>query len=336
MKYWLTGALTLLVATSAWAEDYNIVSSRTLKLDLYIDNIKDNKPASWCARELPLRIVAKGDKNPTILKDFLPRVGSLLANQCGKLNTIQWQMNDSAGQKLAHGSATKAKNWAVTIEPEVAQSAPATQAPENTSSPTQPPTPPVVRAEDLSPAADTTPWIQFSLLDGCHFRTYWRDDSQAGALFVPAKGGVTCASDGWLNGKSQLTQMGQGAAKKLSVTFLQGFPVSDFANNDDSNSLQITTVNNQRMVLSDERSPQSWMILPYTARVNGWLNNGTVAVQMAQNEANDEGALKARLEEVRKVWAPYLANGGSLTILLVDALHPQLKDPAAGTWRTIK
>jgi hypothetical protein len=77
MKYWLSGAFSLLLASSAWAQDYQIVQSRSLKLDIWIDNVKSNSPQSWCARELPLRIVANGKKDPALLDDFLPRVASL-------------------------------------------------------------------------------------------------------------------------------------------------------------------------------------------------------------------------------------------------------------------
>ncbi|WP_345830318.1 hypothetical protein AAGR22_03555 [Erwinia sp. HDF1-3R] len=372
MKYWLSGALSLLIASSAWAQDYRVVSSPSLKLDIWIDNIKSNAPSSWCASELPLRIVANGEKNPSVMNTFLPRVGSLLANQCAKLSVIHWQMNDSTGKSLAKGSALKAHRWAVQVDPAATASATsggtaasATQAataggaagnasqavttggaataPTNThpgsttpatQTPEAPAAPPVVAAEDLSPPADTTPWVQFSLMDGCHFRTWWRS-GQTSALFVPAKGGVTCGSDGWLSGASEISQSGRGGPRTLHMTFLQGFPVAGLNAKALGRDLQITTVNNERMVLSDEKSPQSWMLVPWAPELNGWKVNGTVAVQITRSEADDDSALKARLNEVRKVWSPYLSNGGSLTIRLVTALHPQLKDPAAGAFRTL-
>ncbi|MBF3313812.1 hypothetical protein ISU77_16955, partial [Leptospira borgpetersenii serovar Hardjo-bovis] len=46
----------------------------------------------------------------------------------------------------------------------------------------------------------------------------------------------------------------------------------------------------------------------------------------------DEARLRARLEEVRKVWSSYVAPGTTLNILLVEALHPQLRGPAAGAY----
>ena len=331
MKYWLPGALSLLIASSAWAQDYRVVTSPKLGLDIWIDNVRDQSAASWCKTELPLRIVAGGNKNPDVLKSFLPRVGSLLETRCATLKTVHWKMNDQNGKTLAQGSADKAQNWAIKVEPEtpavaaVPAQAPAAEAP---------PAETVVKAEDLSPPADTTPYIQFSLLDGCHFRTYWRSSAQTSALFVPAKGGVTCGSDGWLSGESEIAQMGKGAAKNIRVSFLQGFPVAGLNGKAIGRSIQITTVNNERMVLSDEKSPQSWMIVPYAPEINGWQANGTVVVGIARQSARDESALKARLDEVRKVWAPYLADKTSLTIKLVEEIHPQLKDPAAGSFKT--
>ncbi|MFC0139945.1 hypothetical protein ACFFJN_07655 [Erwinia mallotivora] len=350
MKYWLSGALSLLVASSAWAQDYRVVSSPSLKLDIWIDNIKNNSPASWCAPELPLRIVANGNKNPGVLKNFLPRVGSVLEKQCETLNVIHWQLNDSSGSALAHGSASKAQAWAVKTEPTAAatpastpaQSAvnTASQTPAATGSaaqePVSAPAPaPVENAEDLSPPADTTPWTQFSLMDGCHFRTYWQNNGQVSALFVPAKGGVSCGSDGWLSGESELTQMGKSGSKNVAVTFLQGFPVSGLSSKATDSEVQITTVNNERMVLADEKSPQSWMVVSFAPQMNGWRASGILVVQISQQEASDHSTLKARLDEVRKVWSPYLINPDNLSFRLVEALHPQLKDPAAGSFRTL-
>lgn len=323
MKYWLTGALTLLMVSSAWADNYNVVSSRSKKLDVWIDNVKSNDAADWCARQVALRIVAKGDKTPAVLKEFLPQVGALMqSKQCTKLTNLSWQMEDASGKALAKGTADKANGWQVNVTPAEPVAV-------------EPQPQPTVNAEDLSPPADTTPWLQFSLLDGCHFRTWWSDSDRTGALFVPAKEGVKCGEDGWLSGQAQMTRVDHGAAKNRSVTFLQGFPVIGLAAKSDKRGLQMTTVNNERMVLTDERSPQSWLILPWSNEFNGWQATGSVAVQISQAEASDEGALKARLNEVRKVWAPYLSDA-PLTIQLVDALHPQLKDPAAGAWRTIK
>jgi len=352
MKYWLT-AVTLLITSGAWAQDYRVVTAKSLQMDVWIDNVKDKKPDSWCRREIPLRIVANGDKDPVKVNDLLPQVAGLMSHSCAKIAAFQWQLTDSNGKALAHGNATKAQGWQSKAEAQTTaaaatpvQTAPTATPVQNTptaaSGPNTPAAAPVetapvatpVNAEDLSPPADTTPWIQFSLLDGCHFRTYWNSSSHTSALFVPAKGGVICGSDGWLSGDSQLAQLGKGAAQKRQVSFVQGFPISGLNGKAVGRDMQITTVNNERMVLSDERSPQSWMIVPYAPTLNGWQADGTVVVAISQQAASDESTLKARLAEVRKVWSPYLTDG-KVTIKLVDEIHPQLKDPAAGTYRTL-
>ncbi|ENZ9095864.1 hypothetical protein ACHCAI_003861 [Enterobacter asburiae] len=50
----------------------------SLKLDIWIDNVKSNSPENLCARELPLRIIANGKKDTALLGDFQPRVASLV------------------------------------------------------------------------------------------------------------------------------------------------------------------------------------------------------------------------------------------------------------------
>lgn len=327
MKYWLSGAFTLLLASNCWAQDYQIVQSRSLKLDVWIDNVKNKSPQSWCARDLPLRIVANGKKDPALLDDFLPRVASLLQSQCSRLSQINWQMNDAAGDKVAQGSARKAQAWAPVVTPE---------------KPAEPVVPPVAevppsppKAEDLSPPADTSPWIQFSLMDGCHFRTWWSGNKQTSALFVPAKGGVSCGNDGWLSGSGQVTLIGHGASKSQLMTFLRGFPVAGLNDKVIGHSLQILTVNNQRMVLNDEKRPGSWMVLPYAPALNGFQATGELVVQFNAQDAANKVLLQKRLNEVRNLWSPYLSNGTDLTFKLVDTLSPQLQDPAAGAFSTL-
>ncbi|MBP2168765.1 hypothetical protein J2125_001957 [Erwinia toletana] len=327
MKYWLSGVLALCMAGSAAAQNFQLVYSPTLKLEIWIDNVKNKNASSWCARDVPLRIVSRESKDPDVLQAFLPRVGGLMSSECSSLRSLQWQMNDSAGNALAAGSAQKANNWEVEITPPPAPEAPAVPADE-TAAATPAPTP-----EELSPAADTTPWLQFSLINGCHFRTWWNDASQTSALFVPGKAGMKCTDDGWLHGQSTMTRSENGATKTTRVTFVSGFPVEGLKKSDDA--LRITTVNNERMVLRNDKSPQSWLILPWQPQSNSWSANGVIAVQMTPQEASDDDVLKARINEVRKSWGSYL-NSDKQPVGLVQALSPQLKDPAAGAFRTLK
>ena len=318
MKYGLLGLAALLLSSQAVAENYRIVQSPAQKLDIWIDDVKDNQVASWCQSNVNLRIVTKGDKSASVLDDFLPRVAGLMASQCKSLQQLHWQLIDGEGAKLATGSATKAQQWASVVTPPPVEQPVAVNTP-------------VLN----SPPADTAPWLQFSLLDGCHFRTWWQHPAQTSALFVPAKQGLVCGKEGWLSGHSSLTQMGHGAAKTVAVTFLQGFPVAGLNTKSPSSELTITTVNSERMVLSNEKSPDSWLVLPFSTQFNGWQAVNQVVVQMPASEAADESALHARLQEVRKVWSPWIDSNTALKVLLVDQLHPELKDPAAAVYRTL-
>ncbi|MGY5956723.1 Type VI secretion system-associated protein [Kosakonia sp. BK9b] len=325
MKLWLPGLALLAVCGSVHAENFRIAQSPSQKLDVWIDNIADNTPKSWCARELPLRIVANGDKKPSVLNNFLPRLGTLLENQCGTLTQVRWKLTDAQGATLAEGTADKAKEWAVVVTPGATSST-------NTSTTL---TPPAGRAEDLSPLANRAPWQEFTLQDGCHLRTFWQGDANAPALFIPAKEDGKCEKGGWLNGRSDVTQLSNGVEKKTTMTFVHGFPVSGLSESADADRLLITTVNNERMVVSEGTLAQSWMILPYVQSLNGWKANGTVAVEISRDVASDETRLRARIDEVRKVWAPWFEPGTRLNILLIDSLHPQLRDPAVGKYRTL-
>ena len=318
MKLWLSGLALLLATTTASAGNYRIVQSPSQKLDVWIDDIKDNSPQSWCAAELPLRITTMGDKNPFILSNFMPRLGKLLLSQCSTLTQISWQLVDPQDHVLATGTASKESDWALDIAPQTLE-------PEG--APAQ---------ATLSAPADRTPWLEFTLQDGCHLRTFWRGDENASALFIPAKAQDQCEKGGWLNGRSEMVQSGVNGDKRLMMTFVHGFPVSGLSSTVNADTLLITSVNNERMVVSNEQAPQSWMILPYSQEINGWKSNGTVAVEVSRELALDEARLQTRLNAVRKVWSEWLEPGTPLTLLLIDNLHPQLRDPAAGSWCTQK
>ncbi|GGD36710.1 hypothetical protein ACP26F_00365 [Franconibacter pulveris 1160] len=323
MKFWLPGLALLALSAAAQAENYRIVQSPSQKLDVWIDDLADNTPQSWCAKELPLRIVANGDKRPVLLKTFMPRLGALLENQCAELAVVRWQFTSPEGDLLAQGTASKTADWTPVVLPAAAADTAGEAAPTG-------------RPEDLSPLADRTPWLEFTLQDGCHLRTFWQDNASVPAIFIPAKADGKCEKGGWLNGSSEVVQVSHNTQKKMTMTFVHGFPVSGLNTQADADSLLITTVNNERMVVSDGRANQSWMILPYSAELNGWLADGTVAVEMSRAQASDDARLRARLEAIRKVWSGYLEPGASLKILLVDSLSPLLRDPAAGAYRVVK
>lgn len=322
MKYGLLGLAALLLSTQALAENYRIVQSPAQKLDVWIDDVKDNQLASWCRKSVDLRIVSKGEKSASVLDGFLPRVAGLMASQCKSLQQLHWQLQDAKGNALAEGTAERTKDWQPVVTPPPQAAIPTPQV--------ATPTPTI-----SSPPADTTPWQQFSLLDGCHFRTWWQQPAQSSAIFVPTKQGLVCGKDGWLSGNSNLTQMGNGATKSVSVTYLQGFPIAGLSSGQSTSELTITTVNRERMVLANEKSPESWLVLPFSTQFNGWQAPDQVVVQMHASDAADESALRARLQEVRKVWSPWLKSAAPLKVQLVEQLHPELKDPAAAAYRTL-
>ena len=324
MKRWLPGLALLAVGFCAQAENYRIVQSPSQKLDIWIDNIADNSPKSWCAKTLPLRIVANGDKKVSVLDNFMPRLGALLENQCGTLSLVNWTLTDEQNQTLAQGTARKARQWA----PEVTPAATTAPTAATLASPAGQP-------EQMSPAANRTPWQEFTMQDGCHLRTFWQGDSSASALFIPAKEDGKCEKGGWLNGRSEVIQLSNGGEKKVTMTFVHGFPVNGLSSNVDADRLLITTVNNERMVASEGGSGQSWILLPYDTALNAWQANGTVVVEVSRELASDESRLRTRLDEVRKVWTPWFEPGTHLNIVLIDALRPQLRDPAVGKYTSV-
>jgi len=314
MKFWLSGVALLLASSGAWAENYRFVQSPSQKLDIWIDNIKSNSPQSWCAKELPLRIVANGDQNPSILNGFMPRLGTLLESQCSTLQRVHWRMEDPQGAMLAFGTADRDSDWDVNVTP-IQES--------DAAAPTQ--------SNEKSVPADRTPWQEFTLQDGCHLRTFWTAGSGALALFIPDG---LCEKGGWLSGRSEVVQSGSAGEKRLPMTFVHGFPVSGLRDGADANSLLITTLNNERMVVSNEQAPQSWMILPYKPELNAWVATGTIAVKVPREMAMDEASLQTQLNQVRKAWAGWLEPKSPMTLLLIDSLQTQLRDPAVGAWRT--
>ena len=322
MKLWLPGLALLAACGSAQAENYRIVQSPSQKLDVWIDNVEDNTPKSWCGKTLPLRIVTGGEKKPSVLNNFLPRLGALLENQCGALTQVHWKLTDAQGATLAEGTADKAKEWQPVVTSNGA-------APAQTTALQQP----VGRPEDLSPPANRAPWQEFTLQDGCHLRTFWEGGSSAPALFIPDSDTTRCGNGSWLSGHTVISQTRSGGQKEIAVTYIHGFPVMGLNQSVDPEHALITSVNKERMVFSTPNSDQSWMILPYDSALNGWKSNGTVAVEISRETASDDAKLQARIAAVKKVWSAWVTPGTTLNIVLIDTLRPQLRDPAVGAWR---
>lgn len=315
MKFWLPATLTLLFATTAQAADYRVVYSPSLELEVFIDNVTSNTPSAWCQETLNLRIVSGKSTESGVLTSFLPRVGNLLQNQCGKLLELPWQMTNSKGTVLATGTAAKEQSW----RPIVTADATATATASNAS------------PLDLSQPANAEPLQHFDLPGGCHFRTWWDDNGQS--LFIPDDKTMSCSTEGWLEGAGKLTLAQGNTQEPLAVTFYQGYPLTHL--HPASGAVDVVAVNNQRLVLARSDAPDSWLVLPFNQNLHVWSFDGTLLVKMDKNQASDGAALKAAVDAVRKSWAGIIDADVKVNVLLVDDLHADLADPAIGAWRTV-
>lgn len=340
MKHWLLGAVALFIATDAAAQNYQLAYSPSLKLEIWIDNVQSKDVASWCAKQVPIRIVSRESTDPHILTSFLPQVTGLMTSQCHALRDLNWQMNDVSGKELGQGQVQKANNWAVSIA-----SQPATPASPTSAAAAMPATAPATLAapaatsaplaaqheQATAPLADSTPWVTFSQLGSCHFRTWWPTSGQVSSLFVPDDKDQHCQG-GWLNGPGKVTYSGSAGSASTTVDFINGFPVEGLKKTD--SALQIVTANNQRVVLSNDKSSDSWLILPWHPQGNSGSANAVIALHITPQQAADNNILQARVKDARKNWAKYL-NSDALTVSLVPTLATQLQDPAASAFRIL-
>lgn len=316
MKLWLPGIATLLIAFNVQAENYRVVYSPSLALEVYIDNVVSKAPDDWCKETLPLRIVSGKSKDSAVLTTFLPRVGTLLSNQCGTLDVVPWQMTDKDGGVLASGSASKLQNWRPIVMADAT-----TSASDSNAAPL-----------DLSRPADSTPLQHFDLPSGCHFRTAWDDNAES--MFIPDVSKQQCSPDGWLEGKSELTLAGTGKPVNVPVTFYQGYPIANLSIS--GSPLDVVSANNQRMIVTRSDATDSWLILPFDAKQHLWRFNGTLLVKMEKSTAEqDANAVKSRVETLRALWGPHFMPQQKVNVLLIDTLHADLVDPAIGAWRNI-
>lgn len=315
MKLWLPGIMSLFLAAAVHAEDYRVVYSPSLALEVFIDNVASKSPGDWCQETLHLRIISGKGRDSQQLNSFLPRVGMLLANQCSKLDELPWQMTDKEGAVLASGTAARLQNWRPIVTADATASAIAQNA----------------APLDLSRPADSAPLQHFDLPGGCHFRTGWDENGQS--LFIPDDKALHCSTEGWLEGSTQLTLSSDGKETPVPVTFFEGYPITHL--NIGSEKLQVVAINKQRMVLTKADAPDSWLLLPFNPTLHVWNFTGALLVKMDKNAAQDLPALKIRTDAVRKAWSPLWAPEQKINLLLIDALHADLADPAIGAWRSL-
>lgn len=315
MKFWLPASALLLIASAAQAENYRVVYSPSLELEVFIDNVESKAPKDWCQENLHLRIVSGKSEESSVLANFLPRVGNLLQNQCGKLIELPWQMTNTAGSVLATGTAAKEQSWHPIVIADGTAAATASNA----------------APLDLSQPANNTPLQHFDLPDGCHFRTWWDENGQS--LFIPDEKNVACSTEGWLEGKSELKLQRNGETVAIPVQFYEGYPLKNVQ--PAAGSLEIVSANNQRLVATKEDAPDSWLLLPFNNALHVWSFDGVMLVKMDKTQAADPEALKARIQSLRKAWQNVVNPQLKLSVLLVDDLHADLADPAIGAWRTV-
>lgn len=346
MKLWLSGLALLMVATATPAENIRIVQSPAQKLDIWIDDIKDNSPRSWCRSEVTLRIVANGNKNVTVLEDFMPRLGALLEKQCSKLNKLNWQLNDPADVTLAQGHAKKSQAWRLVVNQPPASDTPEITPDQSDSGqitdpqpvlpltgseqPGTSPTIPVNNSGAVNnpPIVDRTPWLEFTLPNGCRLRTFQQEE--ASALFIPDSNTLYCGEDKWLSGHAMITQSYNGVYNEMVAIYIQGFPVLGLSQNAEPQNVLLTSVNKERMVFRLPNSDNSWMILPYNSALDGWKANNTVtvAVVVTDEVASNSVKLQAHLDAIKRIWNRWVAPGTTLNTLLFDRLPAQWSEPA--------
>ncbi|KAB8307437.1 hypothetical protein EH228_15745 [Erwinia endophytica] len=316
MRFWLPATtVTLLIPTAVQAEDYRVVYSPSLALEVYIDNVASNAPKDWCNETLHLRIVSGKNEESSVLTSFLPRVGNLLQNQCNNLEELPWQMTNDTGSVLATGTAAKAQDWRPIVIADATAAATAYNA----------------EPLDLSQPASNAPLQYFELPGGCHFRTWWDENGQS--LFIPDGKNLSCSAEGWLEGKNELTLTVNGKTQPIAVQFYAGFPLRNL--HPTPGELDIVAANNQRLVVSKKDAPNSWLLLRFNPDLHVWSFDGTLLVKMDKNLASDPTVLKTQADAVRKAWESVVDQQIKINVLLIDDLHADLADPAIGAWRTV-
>ncbi len=142
-----------------------------------------------------------------------------MEHQCSRLQQLNWTLVDANNGHIARGSAAKNKKMG-------GKKSRPPRPPRRRKSPSrQPRLPPEEKAEKLSPAADRTPWQEFTLQGGCRLRTFWQGKTPP-PYSSPPLNPVVAKKGGWLSGRTVITQSVNGKEKQSTVTFVHGFPRS--------------------------------------------------------------------------------------------------------------
>ncbi|MGF6189290.1 type VI secretion system-associated protein [Serratia sp. 2723] len=317
MKYWISGIIVLMVIPAVHAENYRLVHSPTLKLEVFIDDVTSSKPESWCANSIPLRITSAQSKDADILHDFLPRVGKLLAKQCPKVAQLPWILTDKQGTKIASGNATKNQHWEPVAQPRQATNSFATTLP------------PAVAV--TSPLAAKETATSFALPQGCRFRTYWNNNVSDSTLFVPSTDALSCDNNGFLHGHGPIIIQNGGVNQTHDVVFYQGYPLLNIDTG--NHPLTLVSANAQRLILG---ASDSFLVLPYNPQLHAWIFQGEVLIEMARNQATTQAAISQRVTRVHNTWRPlFTKQAMPLTFRLVETLAVERVDPASGSYLSV-
>ncbi|WP_431225570.1 type VI secretion system-associated protein [Serratia sp. L9] len=237
MKYWMLGIIALTMTPAVQAENYRLAYSPTLKLEVYIDDVTNSKPESWCAGSIPLRITSTQNTDTYALSNFLPSVGNLLEKQCPKVVELPWILADQQGNKIASGNVRKDQKWQPVIPPSEAT---------NSSAAT---TLPVVAVTSPLATPDNT-MVSFSLPQGCQFRTYWNDNLGDSTIFVPSSDAFHCDPEGLLNGHGTIVTSIEGVNQTHNVVFYRGYPLLNIETG--NLPLKVVRANAQRLILGGQ------------------------------------------------------------------------------------
>ncbi|MEX0631827.1 type VI secretion system-associated protein [Serratia ureilytica] len=214
------------------------------KLEVFIDDVKNSNPASWCGKSIPLRIVSAQSQDPAVLNDFCRASAICWKSSARKPATCPDDL-DKRGGELASGEAASARGWKPVVKQEAVESAGNPAAAGD----------PRWRCRDL-PACGHRAGSAFQPA-GCHFRTFRRDEANGGAVHsrrATLRCGETagCRRGAVTTGRPSLS---------LTLWFLQGHSLAQINGGD--RALTVVSANAQRLVLRQPAGAGSFLLLSW-------------------------------------------------------------------------
>lgn len=99
---------------SVWAESHRLAFSKSEQIEIFVEHAAG---ASWCSPQLTMRVVYLAEPNPSALTTLMPKLGALLDQQCPTATVVNWASANAQGNAIAHGTSSKATNWALVTAP---------------------------------------------------------------------------------------------------------------------------------------------------------------------------------------------------------------------------